>query len=100
MSSQVNAARNEVAGTITSRLRETFEANRFAPNEFAYLLIIGGGAIKPEKTEPIAESVVRQVRSFAPDIELLPVKEGINLRTLNIEGAINFARYADKNAKK
>ena len=81
-------------------MRDTFEANRFAPNEFAYLLVIGGGAINPEKTEPIAKSVVRQVHSFAPDIELLPVKEGINLRTLNIEGAINFARFTDKNAKK
>ena len=100
VSAQVNAARNEAAGTITNHLRETFEANRFAPNEFAYLLVIGGGAIKPEKTEPIAESVVRQVHSFAPDIELLPVKDGINLRTLNIEGAINFARFTDKNAKK
>ena len=100
VSAQVNAARNEVAGTITSHLRETFEANRFAPNEFAYLLVIGGGAIKPEKTEPIAESVVRQVHAFAPDIELLPIKDGVNLRTLNIEGAINFARFAEKNAKK
>lgn len=39
---------------------------------------------------------MRQVHAFAPDIELLPVKDGINLRTLNIEGAINFARFADK----
>lgn len=110
VSRQVNAARNEVAGTITANLRGTFEANRFAPDEFAYLLVIGGGAIKTEQTvptpdkaeemEPIAESVVRQVRSFAPDIELLPVKDGINLRTLNIEGAINFARFAEKSAKK
>ncbi len=110
VSRQVNAARNEVAGTITANLRGTFEANRFAPDEFAYLLVIGGGAIKTEQTdptpgkaeemEPIAESVVRQVRSFAPDIELLPVKDGINLRTLNIEGAMNFARFAEKNAKK
>ena len=106
VSRQVNAARNEVAGTITANLRNTFEANRFGPYEFAYLLVIGGGAIKTEQTgtavdkaeemEPIAESVVRLVKSFAPDIELLPVKDGINLRTLNIEGAINFARFADK----
>lgn len=107
VSRQVNAARNEVAGSITSSLRGTFEANRFAPDEFAYLLVIGGGAVRTanaedlaEPVEPLAESVVRQVRSFAPDIELLLVKEGINLRTLNIEGAINFARFADKNAKK
>ena len=107
VSRQVNAARNEVAGSITSSLRGTFEANRFAPDEFAYLLVIGGGAVRTanaedlaEPVEPLAESVVRQVRSFAPDIELLPVKEGINLRTLNIEGAINFARFTDKNAKK
>ena len=100
VTAQINAARNEVADDIANGIKGTFEANRFAPDEFAYLLVIGGGAVQVGGTESLAESVVRKIRAFAPDIELLPVKDGTNLRTLNIEGAINFARFAEKNAKK
>lgn len=103
---EINTARDEIATQINSEFIHFLEESDIKIREVGYLLVCGGGASPSlgEGTVPISEAVLRNVKTFAPNAELVvipnqlaikedeegntvKVEEPISPRDLNIVGA-------------
>lgn len=77
--------KEKIANALAGRIRSTFEFSMYDPRSLNYLLIVGGGSIEGTST-PLGEYVLRAVKSYAPNIAILEIPEGMDVRQLNIQG--------------
>lgn len=83
----VRKAKEEVAESINAGITRYLESTDYATNQIAYLLPVGGGAIRTEGIEPLSEYVCNNVRKSAKLADILPIPEGVSPRDLNVLGA-------------
>lgn len=86
VSDLVRKAKEEVAESINQGIVQYLEDSNFATNQIAYLLPVGGGAIRNEGIEPLSQYVCNNVLKSC-HAEILPIPGGVSPRDLNVLGA-------------
>lgn len=100
---EVKSAKERVAATLSSGLRDFFEVSSIDPRSINWLLVVGGGTMRAENEniEPLSDFLVNQMQGYSPNIGLVPppkdkvkdretdevVDKEVNPRLLNINGA-------------
>lgn len=87
VSDLVRKAKEEVAESINQGITRYLENTDYATNQIAYLLPVGGGAIRNEGIEPLSQYVCDTVKKSAKLAEILPIPGGVSPRDLNVLGA-------------
>lgn len=94
----------EVAQSMTSAIRSSFDNNMYNPRDISYLLVVGGGAISGKGHHQIAEELCNYMRELSPNISIVKIpqvskkvtdedgktstiKESMDIRMLNLIGA-------------
>lgn len=91
ISDTIARVKEKIANALAGRIRSTFEFSMYDPRSLNYLLIVGGGSIEGIST-PLGEYVLRAVKSYAPNIAILEIPEGMDVRQLNIQGLTRLAK--------
>lgn len=91
ISDTISRVKEKIANALAGRIRSTFEFSMYDPRSLNYLLIVGGGSIEGIST-PLGEYVLRAVKSYAPNIAILEIPEGMDVRQLNIQGLTRLAK--------
>lgn len=87
VSDLVRKAKEDVAESINQGITRYLESTDYALNQIAYLLPVGGGAIRNEGIAPLSEYVCKNVRKSAKLADILPIPGGVSPRDLNVLGA-------------
>lgn len=82
---KIERAKTRVAQALQNNVRRSMEAALLDPRSVEYLLVVGGGAIESNTTS-LGKYLLKVMKDLSPNIELVSVPEGLDLRHLNIEG--------------
>ena len=94
----------EIAQSMTSAIRGSFDNNMYNPRDISYLLVVGGGAISGKGHHQIAEELCKYMKELSPNISVVKIpqvskkvtdedgktstiKEPLDIRMLNLIGA-------------
>lgn len=72
---EIADAKNQVSFTLISALNDFFDQTGFNPRTINSMLVVGGGSIKSdvEGIDPISDYLVKQIRSYSPNIALVEI---------------------------
>ena len=84
---KVNAVKVKISQALKNNIRRSFESNLYDPRGIQFLMVIGGGALEGA-TPSMGTHLLNAIRELSPNVELLPLPDGVDLRHLNINGAM------------
>lgn len=75
---EINASKSEIALFLIKDVMDFFEESQFPVRTISRMLVVGGGILAGEGVEgliPLTDTLVTQVKKYAPNIELIEIPE-------------------------